>query len=110
MKINRILLTMSCFIIINADIVYPQTNSNISVTDRNKIKELLKDERIVPPDEKSETVESEMEFRDGLFIYTKEDEISKPLSDEMQYYGYIFFKTSLDRKIWDNKCKTYLSY
>ena len=103
MKINRILLTIACFIIINADIVYPQTNSNLSASDNRKIKELMQDKKIVAQSKESETPGSGVDFADSLFIYTPDAEISKPELDELEYFGYVFFSTSLNRKIWDNK-------
>ena len=102
MKINYILLTISCFIIINADIVYPQINSNLSQSDKRKIAELMKGDKIIPQSDKSETSKLAMDFTDSLFIYTPDAAISKPKLDELQYFGYDFFTTLLDRKIWDN--------
>ena len=80
MKINRILFTISCFIIINADIVYPQNNSNLSQSDKRKIEELMLGDKIVPLSEKSETSVHDLglDSPDSLFIYTPDDEIIEP--------------------------------
>ena len=44
-----------------------------------------------------------MDFADSLYVYTPEVKVSESDLDELKYFGYDFFATSLNRKIWDNQ-------
>ena len=103
MKINHILLTISCFIIINSGIVFAQRSAGLSESDKLKIDKLMRGGQLIPSPKQSVTSKHEIDFSDSLFIYTPDIEVSESELDKLKYFGYDFFTTSLDRKIWDNQ-------
>ena len=103
MKINHILLTISCFIIINSGIVFSQRPAGLSESENRKIDKLMKGSQLIPNVKQSVSSEAEIDFADSLYIYTPAIKGSVPDLDELQYFGYNFFTTSLDRLIWDNQ-------
>ena len=73
MKINHILFTIFCFIIINSGIVFSERPTNLTESEKLKIEKLISPGPIATIVPKSSS--EEMDFADSLYIFTPEDKI-----------------------------------
>ena len=100
MKINHILLSISFLIIINSDFVFSQIRSDIPKGQKRIIERMMKES---PTSSQLQNTALDMDFADSLFIYIPEVGEIRSEPDQLSYFGYDFFTTSLDRAIWDNQ-------
>ena len=100
MKKKHILLTIFCLIIINSNFLFTQIRSDIPTEQKRIIEQMMKES---PTSSQLQNTSPDIDFADSIFIYIPEADSIQSESDQLSYFGYDFFTTSLDRAIWDNQ-------
>ena len=103
MKKKHILLTIFCLIIINSDFIFTQIRSDIPTEQKRIIEQMMKENPTYLQSSQIQNTTPDMDFADSLFIYIPEVDEIQPEPDQLSYFGYDFFTTSLDRAIWANQ-------